>query len=321
VTDSSVSTQLDAGLSSAGSSLDFSIIVAVYNDWAPLRECLRSLAQQMATASFDVIIVDDGSREAAPEYISNWKSHYSLTIIRQAHAGISAARNRGIQASKAPVLVFVDADCRLDLDCLRVLSRTVGASPEQDVFQLHLVGDCANGSVGKAEQLRLMTLQNHLLQPSGVIRYLNTAGFAIRRHKVDIEAGLFDPIAIRAEDTLLLANLIRSGELPLFVPGAIVQHAVSLPLLAYLRKAMRSAYLEGRTFDIISSTGLGIRVSHRERLNMLRVAWQFSADGNIGRLAWFILVARQALHWIATFSYQHLRNPKSSGSRVLANCL
>ncbi len=303
MTELSVSTQSQGVSVSAGNCLDFTIIVATHDDWAPLEEFLSSLAQQTITSNFDVVLVDDGSREAAPEFISKWKTHFPLTIIRQPHAGISAARNRGTQSSTGSVLVFADADCRLDRDCLRALERTINASPAQHCFQLHLAGDCSQGVVGKAEQLRLMTLQKHFLRSDGSIRYLNTAGFAVRRGKVDIDAGLFDPVAIRAEDTLLLANLIQRGELPFFAPGAIVQHIVSLSLVAYLRKAMRSARLEARTFDIISSAGVDIRVSHRERLNMLWSAWRFSQDTAIGRPAWFVLLARQVLHWIAGFCH------------------
>ena len=303
MTELSVSTPSQGVSVSAESCLDFTIIVATHDDWTPLEEFLSSLAQQTITSNFDVVLVDDGSREAAPEFISKWKTHFPLTIIRQPHAGISAARNRGTESSTGSVLVFADADCRLDRDCLRVLERTIHASPAQPCFQLHLAGDCSRGVVGKAEQLRLMTLQKHFLRPDGSIRYLNTAGFAVRRGKVDIDAGLFDPVAIRAEDTLLLANLIQRGELPFFAPGAIVRHIVSLSLAAYLRKAMRSARLEARTFDIISSAGVDIRVSHRERLSMLWSAWRFSQDPAIGRPAWFVLLARQVLHWIAGFCH------------------
>jgi glycosyltransferase involved in cell wall biosynthesis len=302
VTDLNASTQFHrANLSAPGHCLDFTIIVASHNDWAPLQHFLRSLAQQTITSSFDVIVVDDGSSEAAPEFISKWKTQFPLTIIRQPHAGISAARNRGTRSSKGSVLVFADADCMLDRDCLRVLERTINALPEKHYFQLHLVGDCSGGPVGRAEQLRLITLQNHFLRPDGSIRYLNTAGFAIRRAKVDIDADLFDPAAIRAEDTLLLANLVKRGEPPFFVPGAIVQHIVPLSLVGYLCKAMQSACLEAKTFDIISSAGVKIRVSHRERLSMLWSAWKFSQDRAIGRAAWFVLLARQVLHLIGGF--------------------
>ena len=291
----------DSSLSAPGNSLDFSIIVATHNDWASLKQFLSSLAQQTIPSSFDVIVVDDGSNDTAPEFISTWKTQFPLTIIRQPHAGISAARNRGTQSSRGSVLVFADADCRLDRDCLRALERTMNALPEQSFFQLQMVGDCSSGSVGRAEQLRLMTLQSHFLRPDGSIRYLNTAGFAVRRGEVDTDTGLFDPVAVRAEDTLLLANLIRRGELPFFVSGAIVQHNVSLSLVAYLRKAMRSAHLEAKTFDAISTAGVKIRVSHRERLSMLWSAWKFSQDRAIGRPAWFVLLARQVLHLIGGF--------------------
>ncbi len=285
--------------------LAFSVIIAVFNDWVPLDRCLRSLAEQKNAPSFEVIIVDDGSREAASEFIRHWIDCYPLTIVRQLHAGVSIARNRGVQISRAPVLIFVDADCRLQINCLQALSSTISASPQHSCFQLHLTGDCSSGPVGRAEELRLMTVQNHLLEPNGCIRYLNTAGFAIRRDRVDTQL-LFDPPVLRAEDTLLLANLMQNGELPLFVGSAIVQHAIPLSLVEYLRKAIRSAYLEGRTFKIVASRGVRIRVRHRERLRILLSMWKNSAQENIGRSAWFLVVAKQALQRIVSFSYRLL---------------
>jgi glycosyltransferase involved in cell wall biosynthesis len=275
----------------------FSIIIGVYNDWEPLDECLRSLAQQTNGPSFEVIVVDDGSEETAPEFIRRWVRCYPLTVVRQPHTGISAARNRGVQISRGSVLVFVDADSRLRINCLAALGSTITNSPQHDCFQLHLIGDCS-GLVGRAEELRFITLQNHLLEADGGIRYLNTAGFAIRRSRVDIEGGVFDPRALRAEDTLLLASLMQGGELPLFVPNAIVQHAVPLSVIDCLRKEIRSAYQEGPTYNIIASMGVRFRVSHRERLSMLPSMWKTSRRRSIGRSAWFVLAARRALHLI-----------------------
>src|ERR1035441_199926 len=47
----------------------FSIVIPAYNDWIPLKQCLQSLAQQTNAPEFEVIIFDDGSTEAAPEYL------------------------------------------------------------------------------------------------------------------------------------------------------------------------------------------------------------------------------------------------------------
>jgi glycosyltransferase involved in cell wall biosynthesis len=275
----------------------FSIVIAVYNDWVPLDRCLRSLAEQTSAPSFEVIVVDDGSREAVPRFIRDWIRCYPLRVIRQSHAGVSAARNRGVQISRGSVLVFVDADSRLRTDCLAALGSTIASSPQHNCFQLHLTGDCSRRA-GRAEQLRLMTVQNHMLQPNGCIRYLNTAGFAIRRARVNVEGGVFSPDAVRAEDTLLLANLMQHGELPLFVGNAIVEHAVPLSVMACLRKEIRSAYQEARTYNTIASMGVRIRVSHEERLSMLMSMWRTSRERSIGRCAWFVLAARRALHLI-----------------------
>ncbi|HTA24108.1 MAG TPA: glycosyltransferase family 2 protein [Terriglobales bacterium] len=281
----------------------WSIVIGVYNDWVPLNACLRSLTQQANAPNFEVIVVDDGSSEPTPDYIQQWVQSYPLTIVRQPHAGISVARNRGVQESKGSALLFVDADCRFEKDCLVALDSAINNSPQHDFFQLHLVGDCSQ-FVGRAEQLRLETFQNHMLQPNGCIRYLNTAGFALRRTRVDFDQGVFDPIAIRAEDTFLLANLMQSGELPLFVPSAVVQHSIPLSLLACLRKDLRSAYLEARVFDIIASKGVKIRVSHRQRFSMLWSMWKTSAQSAIGRSAWFVLVTRQGLRQVVFLLYR-----------------
>ncbi|MGB5153636.1 MAG: glycosyltransferase family 2 protein [Candidatus Sulfotelmatobacter sp.] len=284
----------------------FSIVVPVYNDWIPLDQCLQSLARQTNAPPFEVILVDDGSTVAAPEFIRSPAHSYPLTLIRQSHSGIPSARNQGIRASRGAVLLFVDADCRLQTNCLAALSSTIADSPQHDYFQLRIVGHRSN-LVGRAEELRLITFQEHMIQTDGRIRYLNTAGFAMRRARADFDKGVFDPVALRAEDTLLLANLMQAGKLPLFVPEAIVEHEIPLSLIGCLRKDIRSVYLEGKAYDIIASKGVRIRVTHRERLRLLSAMWKTAGQPSIGRSAWVVLVARQALQRTISFCFRCLR--------------
>lgn len=283
-----------------------SIVIGVFNDWEPLDQCLRSLSGQIQGPDFEVIVIDDGSRESAPESIRRSIPIPVLTIVRQSHAGISVARNTGTEISRGSVIVFVDADCRLRPDCLANLGAAIADSPQRNCFQLHLVGDCSQ-IVGRSEQLRLMTLQTQLLRSDGCIRYLNTAGFAIRRERIGTAEKLFDPAARRGEDTLLLANLMEEGELPAFVPNAIVEHVVGLSVMGSLWKSVWSAYQESSTYAVISSKGVRVRVSPQERLHMLRSMWKTSGQPGIGRMAWLVLVARQALKRIASFVFGGLR--------------
>ena len=209
-------------------------------------------------------------------------------------------------AAKGEVLLFVDADCRLLADCLAALSSVIASAPQHDCFQLRLVGNCST-LVGRAEHLRLLSFQSYMLQPDGCIRYLNTAGFAIRRERADIRDGVFEPAALRAEDTLLLAHLIQDGELPLFVPNAVVEHAIPLSLMQCVQKDIQSVSLENRAYGIIASKGVKIRISHRDRLSLLQSMWKVAGQASIGRSAWFVLVVRQSLQRMISFVYRCLR--------------
>ena len=276
-----------------------SVVIVVYNDWTMLEGCLQCLGQQTNPPSFEVVIVDDGSQSPVPDFIQLWASRLQMTIIRQDHAGIAAARNLGIQVSIGPLVLFVDADSRVQENCLAALVLAIDSSPQHSFFQLHLVGDCS-GLMGKSEELRLWALQDQLLQPNGCIRFLNTAGFALRRNKLDQKANLFDPAALRGEDTLLLTDLIQRGELPLFVPNATVLHGVPSSLMEGLRKWAKAAYQERRTYEKIASRGVRIRVNTRQRFSMLRSSWEASRQESIGRSAWFVLVVRQSLQRMIT---------------------
>ncbi len=278
----------------------FSIVIPVYNDWRPLQECLRSLAGQTNPPSFEVIVVDDGSAEPAPEFIRSWASRYPLTFVQQSHAGIPRARNLGIKNAKGGVLLFVDADCKAEVNCLAALSSAIIHSPEDDYFQLRLVGSSEN-LVRRTERLRLLTFQEFMLQPGGHIRYLNTAGFAIRRSKAKIETGVFDPGAVRGEDTLLLVEMMQAGKLPLFVPNATVEHAIPLSVIACLRKDVRSAFTEKRTYDVIASKQVRIRLTHKERLRLMRSVWKASENRTIGRSAFFFLLLKQTIRRLISF--------------------
>jgi len=285
--------------------VQFSIIIPVYNDWNSLSDCLLAFAAQENCPKFEVIVVDDGSREPARDSIREWNSRYPLSVIRQENAGIAAARNRGIPEARGEILVFTDADCRFQADCLSALGANITASPQHSCFQLHIIGDCSN-TVGRAEELRLIAIQNQTQLPDGRIRYLNTSGFAIRKSSLSSDFVLFDPAAQRAEDTLLLANLVKRGELPLFAGDCIVRHSISLTFGACLLKDVRKGKIEGKTSRLIQRTGVRVTMQNRGRLRMLVSTWKLARDRSIGRTAWAVLVTRQFVERLVTTVSRYL---------------
>jgi glycosyltransferase involved in cell wall biosynthesis len=283
----------------------FSIIIAVYNDWGPLDHCLCALAQQEKAPPFEVIVVDDGSDDSVPESIRLWNDRLPLTVLRQPHSGIAAARNLGIENSTGSVLVFTDTDCEMRSDCLLALHAAMLNFPQNSSFQLHLVSNCSS-LINRAEKLRLMSIQEQTLQPDGRIRYLNTAGFAIRTAYLSPAAPIFEPQAQRAEDTLLLANLILRGALPLFVADAVVQHRIRLSWTECLLKDARSAWREGRTYNMIAAKGVTVRIGDRARMKMMISMWKASNHPSIGRMAWVVVITRRAMHRSVRLLYKAL---------------
>jgi glycosyltransferase involved in cell wall biosynthesis len=292
-------------------------IIAVHNDWLQLAQCLQSLAGQTKAPSFEVIVVDDGSTKNAPASILDWTAGYPWKFVRQPHLGTAAARNQGIRHSVGDILLFIDADSIPQDDCLAALGACITASPSYNYFQLCLAG-VRSTLAGRAEDLRLIATQDFLLEPNGCIRYLNTAGFAVRRSCVDTEKGLFDERALRAEDTLLLANLKRSNQLPLFVRSAIVRHATDLSVAACLRKTVRSALLEARTHAIIATLGVDVLMNNRERFGMLRSIWRISKTKSIGRRACIFLVARQIFR-LVTLTVCRILPGRKPGATIAAD--
>jgi glycosyltransferase involved in cell wall biosynthesis len=83
-----------------------SVIVPARNAAATLARCLDALSAQK-TDDIELIVVDDNSTDQTAAIASRYQ--VNLIALPQ-HAGVSAARNRGAEASRGEVLLFIDAD-------------------------------------------------------------------------------------------------------------------------------------------------------------------------------------------------------------------
>lgn len=93
-----------------------SIIVPVYNVEKYLRECLDSIAQ-LKTVTWEAILVDDGSTDASGQICDAYAlSDSKFRVIHQKNAGVSAARNAGLDAAKGEWIWFVDSDDSINPD-------------------------------------------------------------------------------------------------------------------------------------------------------------------------------------------------------------
>jgi serine acetyltransferase/GT2 family glycosyltransferase len=99
--------------------LRVSVVIATYNRQELLRRLLEQLDDQtIGTSHYEVIAVDDGSKEDTREKLAGLKTKYSLRIERQENAGAAAARQRGVDLATGKVIVIVDDDMQVKRDFL-----------------------------------------------------------------------------------------------------------------------------------------------------------------------------------------------------------
>lgn len=82
-------------------------IIPSHNRAGILFEAIESvLAQQFRDA--ELIVIDDGSTDDTAQRLAAYKGR--IRVARQAHTGVSAARNRGISLAQGEFIAFLDSD-------------------------------------------------------------------------------------------------------------------------------------------------------------------------------------------------------------------
>ncbi|MBB5440362.1 glycosyltransferase involved in cell wall biosynthesis [Pedobacter sp. AK017] len=103
-----------------------SVIIPCYNHGKYLSKAIESVLAQTYT-HFEIVVVDDGSKDNTKEIAQNYKE---VKYIYQINQGLSAARNTGIDQSIGDYLVFLDADDWLLTDALMINLNFIRMSPQ-----------------------------------------------------------------------------------------------------------------------------------------------------------------------------------------------
>jgi glycosyltransferase involved in cell wall biosynthesis len=83
-----------------------SVILPTYNRAWSLHAAIKSVLTQ-TYSDYELIIVDDGSTDETATLL---RTYDGVTVFHQSRQGVSAARNRGVQAARGELIAFLDSD-------------------------------------------------------------------------------------------------------------------------------------------------------------------------------------------------------------------
>jgi glycosyltransferase involved in cell wall biosynthesis len=186
-----------------------SVVVPTYNRARVLEGCLQALAAQtVASHQFEVIVVDDGSRDDTPAVCASWAARLPrFRVHRQQNRGPAAARNAGIQLASAPIVAFTDDDCVPPPDWLGRIVQAFEADGD--------LGAIGGVMITPPHQWIPLTHHSDLTTPGAAdySRFIGTNNAAYRRD-ILLRAGAFDETFrhVSVEDAELYLRLRRLGK-------------------------------------------------------------------------------------------------------------
>ncbi|WP_366516677.1 glycosyltransferase [Sphingomonas caseinilyticus] len=177
------------------------MIMPVYNRARQVTAAIQSVLDQQFD-DFELIVVDDGSTDGTLEVLKAIEDRRLRVLTSPRNAGGNAARNRGIEASRAPLLAFLDSDdCYLP-NKLGYLNDYFAAHPDVDVLLDSFIKRYRPERDRPDVNLRNPVLDSNdaILEALFTRRiWKATPGIAVRRDAA-LRAGKFDPSLRRRQD-------------------------------------------------------------------------------------------------------------------------
>lgn len=98
-----------------------SIIIPAYQAGRYIGQAIESVQNQTCTQPWELLIIDDNSRDNTAEVVKKYASDSRIRCVRQkSNRGVAAARNLGIRLARGDYVAFLDADDWWDADKLKL---------------------------------------------------------------------------------------------------------------------------------------------------------------------------------------------------------
>ena len=214
----------------------FSLIIPVYNRPNEVDELLQSLCTQ-TYPNFEVLIIEDGSKEPCKEVVEKYTPQLDLTYYFKENGGQGFARNFGFERAKGDYFIVFDSDCLIPPDYLEIVDKAIdkdgldafgGPDKEHDDFSLvqkaisySMTSPFTTGGIrGNKKHTGTFHPRSFNMGISKEV-FKKTRGFKITRMGEDIEFSI---------------RIIESGFKTGLIPDAFVYHKRRTNLLQFYKQ-------------------------------------------------------------------------------------
>ncbi len=196
---------------------EISVIIPTYNRATMVTEAVDSVLAQ-TRVDFELIVVDDGSTDDTADKL---RAHGPrLRYHKQSNKGVSAARNRGLELSGAPIVAFLDSDDLWMPDKLWIQHEYMAKHPEVLI--------CQTEEIWRRNSRRVNPKKHHK-KVSGEIfrqsldRCLVSPSAVMVRRKLFETVGCFDESLPAAEDYDLWLRVAVDYPVPLLLKPLVIK--------------------------------------------------------------------------------------------------
>lgn len=223
-----------------------SIIVPVYNAEEDLDRCLNSLISLEYKNAYEVILVDDGSKDNSGKICDRYKDNYNFfKVIHQKNAGVSTARNIGIEHATGKYIMFVDSDDYLMPSAMRRIICDARNDYDLVIYDSYFdIGECKLHSYPEVKRIEKSQEISIDIAYSMFLKLQNNEPFSkLYATKVIKEVQAKFPVDVRlGEDIIFTLRFLKKVKKVIYIPEPLYVHIDSIDGLSKQNTSSKAVY-------------------------------------------------------------------------------
>lgn len=219
------------------------VIVPVYNVDPFLERALKSLTEQTYT-NLQILLIDDGSTDKSGEICEEWsKKDERIQCVHQKNAGVSAARNHGLDLAEGSYIMFVDADDWIEPEMIEALY-TLSKEHDADVSTCRYVESYRTEFLDEAEKKTTQVVVAEGQTDAGLKLLLPWSVYC-KLYRADLLRDIRLKEYKIAEDLLFNTDIICEGKLQKVVYTNVPYYHYFIRENSAVRQGYQKKYIEG----------------------------------------------------------------------------